>query len=140
MTTSIWAQQVVVLVLRLSGSFEQPPIIYEVVAEGGSEIEFGTNGISRSCVGFAQLKLGIRAVSSTGAPDEQTRRRPRPDTLDQAWPVQLVELLAWFVCHSDGLRQSRFQSPHQLAPGRRVETSWPNTARPRRPGWADSSR
>jgi hypothetical protein len=82
MTTSIWAQQVVVLVLRLSGSFEQPPITYEGVAEGGSEIEFGTNGISRGCVGFAQLKLGVRAVCRTGAPDEQTRRRPRPDTLE----------------------------------------------------------
>jgi hypothetical protein len=63
-------QQVVVFVARLSVGFEQTPVAYGVVAKGGFEIEFGANGISRGGVVFAQLKLGIRAVSSTGAPDE----------------------------------------------------------------------
>ena len=39
-------------------------------SQGRFEIEFGANGISRGGVVFAQLKLGIRAVSSPGAPDE----------------------------------------------------------------------
>jgi hypothetical protein len=76
MSPQVRPQQVFVLEDGSCADFEEVPTTYKVRAENFFRIKLSADSISRGGMSFAQVQLSARAVSGSGAANEEARWSP----------------------------------------------------------------
>jgi hypothetical protein len=117
-------QQVFVLVARSRPEFAQLPTPHRLHSESSVEIQFITHRVSRSRVRLAQIQLRSCSIRRPCTPYQHSRRRTRPDALNEVGPLparQSSIAPLQHVGHSGDLFERCFEPVHQLPARRRIK-------------------
>ena len=116
--------QIFVLVARLRTEFAQLPTLHKIHTESGVEIQFVTHRVSRGRVRLAQIQLRSCSIRCPCTPHQHSRRRTRPDLLNEVRPLPALQRLIaplQQVGHSGDPFERRFEPMHQLPARRRIK-------------------